>query len=154
MNTRALLVVGAFLALPGWSQEPAADTSPAAPPTFDLRSDSVKKVLRDTAATQYASVQVLETKPTEPKPVKTVQFVPPEKQPARRATKINLPTWQKVEDSTFASWLVDQVFESIVEGVFDIEHDDSLELSRVGWVECQASIDLKRETLGNGSCNN
>jgi hypothetical protein len=154
MNTRALLVVGSFLAMPAWSQESAGEAPREALPTFDLSSASVRKILRDTAATQFASVQAFEAKPPEPKPVKAVQYVPPERPANKPVSKINLPTWPREEEhGSFSSFLVDKIFETVIEEVFNLEHDDTLELSRVGWVECQASIDLKRETLGQGSCN-
>lgn len=52
MYPRALLT-GLVLASPAWSQEPVQ-------PHFDLHSESVRNIVRDTAATQYAQVRIAE----------------------------------------------------------------------------------------------
>jgi hypothetical protein len=53
MIARALLVTGALLVSPAWAQEPS----------FDLNSESVRKIVRATVATQYAEVQPIKLAP-------------------------------------------------------------------------------------------
>src|SRR5436190_24296863 len=81
MNSRALLLVGAVLALPSWSQEPAASTPAPAHLVVDLSNESIKKIVRDTAATQSATVQISEEKPVARKSVADIVFAPPVAKP-------------------------------------------------------------------------
>lgn len=88
MNPRAWLLA-ALLASPAWAQEPAptgSQTSPQTALALDLRSDAVRKIIRDTAATQYANFH--ETVP-EPAPSEPDEFayVPPEKSPEDAAPR-------------------------------------------------------------------
>lgn len=71
------------------SQTPPVVNAETAAPAFDLRSDSVRQVVRDTAATQYADTRETLAKPVESTP-KVVRYEPPEK-PAE-FSEISLPS--------------------------------------------------------------
>lgn len=141
MYTRALLVVGAFLALPAWSQEQS----------LDLSSDSVRKIIRDTAATQYAAPQLNEAKPVAPQPrtEKVVRYVPPEKPPTKQTAKLNLPAMPAPLQNSFISAVIDTL---VSEALGTDSYNDPVEMNTVSWLTCQSAIDLKRETLGQTSC--
>lgn len=65
MNSRAVLLL-ALLASPAWSQESAAEAAAPAVKPLDLRSDAVKKIVQNAAASQYGvSNQELEYVPPE-----------------------------------------------------------------------------------------
>lgn len=71
-----------------WADEPAPpESAPAHAPkaqSFDLRNESVKKIVHDTAATQFATGQVLKETPAEEQPgPRAVRYVPPEGTPKR-----------------------------------------------------------------------
>jgi hypothetical protein len=141
MNPRGWLVVGALMALPAWSQQPS----------LDLNSDTVKKIIRDTAATQYAAPQLAEMKPAGHQPMteKVVRYVPPERSPERSPAKLNLPALPAPLQSSFMSALIDTL---VSEALGTDSYDNPVETNTVSWLTCQAAIDLKRETLGQKSC--
>jgi hypothetical protein len=87
MNPRLLLLV-AWLASPAWSEEPAAELPAVTSGSFDLSNDSIRKIVRDSAVTQSALVQVSDEKPVEPESTSTIKYVPPIKEdaPVKRAT--------------------------------------------------------------------
>jgi len=126
MNSRVLLLVGAMLVSPAWSQEPA----------FDLKSDSIKKIVRDTAATQFATIQVPSEKPVAPKQVAEIKFVP-----SVAAPPVKYPT-RLPEPATPAAGL----FYTLVDAFLDVGDDSSLEFRYPLWLSCQARDDLKHAT--------
>ena len=143
MNTRAMLVVGAVLALPAWSQEPV----------LDLSAETIRKIARETAATQYAEPQLtearrIETKPETP-PEKVVRYVPPEKPSAKQVAKLNLPAMPPALQGGFVSALIDTL---VSEALGTDSYNDPVETNTVSWLTCQSAIDLKRETFGQKSC--
>jgi hypothetical protein len=79
MKPRASFLVAALLVSPAWSNEPAPISPPPPRLAFDLSNDSVKKAVRDSAATQYATLQVAAEKPAEQDPVARIDFAPPDK---------------------------------------------------------------------------
>jgi len=82
MHTRACLLA-ILLAAPAWAEEPAPATPAPAPAAqaFDLHDQAVKKIVHDTAATQYGVVQVGDASPAGPLKATpaAVRFVPVEK---------------------------------------------------------------------------
>jgi hypothetical protein len=72
-----LLLLAVLLAPPALTQETAPPLAASSTsPHFDLRSDAIRKIIRDTASTQYANVQeprpaVAESEPAE------FHYVPP-----------------------------------------------------------------------------
>ena len=63
MISRAWMLLAAALVSPAWSQEAAAVPPKVTPQSFDLHSASMQKLVRDTAATQYAPVLRVEDEP-------------------------------------------------------------------------------------------
>jgi hypothetical protein len=89
MHSRMYLFA-AFLVLPAWSQEPHAKPPEPAVSAFDLRSDAVKKIVHDTAASQYASVREANKVP-EKSETEAFVYVPPEKASAPASEPPPLP---------------------------------------------------------------
>jgi hypothetical protein len=79
MNSRAYLLA-VLLVSPAWAAEPAAEIPVTPAPSFDLRSDVVKTILRKTAATQFSNVLVPDKVPVKAERAEVV-FVPAEKPP-------------------------------------------------------------------------
>lgn len=74
MQTRTPMLIAALVALPltGWATEPASSPTPGN--SFDIHGDFVRKVINDTAASQYATdagtaVQPAPAKSADPGPV-------------------------------------------------------------------------------------
>lgn len=89
MRMRACLLI-ALLVSPAWSQEKAATDGPApAAHSFDLRNETVRKIVRETAATQFSAVYVTDDA-TAPKPAKT-EFVPAASVTEAETTTVRLP---------------------------------------------------------------
>lgn len=85
LNSRVLLLA-ALLTTSAWGAEPAADALTIMPRSLDLSSDLIREIVRESAATQLALVQVAEEKPVEIEADKTVKYVPPiKKKPVKRA---------------------------------------------------------------------
>jgi hypothetical protein len=127
MKSCALLLFAALLVSPAWSREPE----------FDLRSDSIKKIVHDTAATQSALVQLSDEKPVERKPLAKIEFVPPIATPPRKyPTRLPDPA---PPSTGFLTTLLDTL----------LGHDDE-DYSRQGpydnWLSCQAHDDQKTAT--------
>lgn len=148
MNPRTLLVVGLLLTPSAWSQESVPVAPEASRPTFDLSAAAVKKIVRDTAATQYAATPPQSLK-SESAESKAFEIVLPEAPPKKQAAKLNLPPMPApIADNGFFSALID----TLIDEALDNKPDDPVELNTIGWLTCQSAIDLKRETLGNRSC--
>jgi hypothetical protein len=126
MNSCVLLLVAAMLASPAWSQEPS----------FDLKSDSIKKIVRDTAATQFATIQVSNEKPVERKPLANIDLTPPvAAPPVKYPTRLPDPA---PPSTGFLSTLIDTLL--------DVDDDPSLGGKYPIWLSCQARDDLKSAT--------
>jgi hypothetical protein len=126
MNSGVLLLFGAMLASTAWSQQP----------TFDLRSDSIKKIVHDTAATQSALVQLSNEKPVERKPIADIEFAPPvAKPPLKYPTRLPDPA---PPSTGFLSTLIDTLL--------DVDDDYSMQWQADNWISCQARDDLKAIT--------
>lgn len=135
MNSRACLLA-ALLVSPAWSQEPAG---------FDLKSDAIKKIVRDTAATQYAYVQIAEKAPrkSETAPFK---YVPPEKPvPAREPPR--QPPARSPRPDGFLSTAVD----ILVDELLGIEGDDEVAASNE-ILQCRVQKELKTSPPGADLC--
>jgi len=88
------------------------------PQSFDRSSESIKKIVRDTAATQSAPDQLTEEKPAKRDP-STVVYVPPEKPSA----PVSEPPRQP-DASSRSDGFLSAVFETILDEVLDVEDDD------------------------------
>ena len=144
MNPRTCLLM-ALLVSPAWSQEPAAD--PPMPTTrfsarsFDLSNDSMRKIVRAGAATQFASVRVSNDTPVEPAPVK-VRFVPVEKElPAPKPPPPRLPPAPPA--GGFISALVDVLLGS---------DDFDAALQSEKWLRCEGREPMTSTSMGYDTC--
>jgi hypothetical protein len=101
-------LVGIMLVSPAWSQQPG----------FDPSSDSIKKIVRDVAATQSATVQLSEEPPAKREPFTTIEYSKPdEERPPLKSPTPRLPTAAPASDGV-VSTLVDILLD-------DDELDDS-----------------------------
>ena len=107
MKIRAALLLGTLLASAAWSGET---------PTFDLKSDAVRNIVRTSAATQFAADLVVE-KAQDAKTSKTVRFVPAEK-----AVKKERPA----PHAAPAPWEGHGFLSALVDTVIDLELDNVL----------------------------
>jgi hypothetical protein len=80
MISRAWMLLAAALLSPAWSQEAAVVPPKVTPQSFDLRGASMQQLVRDTAATQYAPVLLVEEEPPpqKPAPIESMAFASPE----------------------------------------------------------------------------
>ena len=136
MNSRVLLLVGVMLASPAWSQEPATSTPAPSALVVDLRSDSIKKIVRDTAATQFATIQLSNEKPDTRKPIEKIVFVPSVAAPAPK-----YPT--RLPDPAPRS---NGILSTLIDTLLDVDDDPSLGGKYPIWLSCQARDDLKSAT--------
>ena len=118
MLSRAVLLCGLVLALPALAQQP---------PSFGLASDSIKKIVRDNASTQYASVQMSDAKPIKRNPISAIDFTPPPKKPA--PAKLNLPVPQE------SNGLLDAIVGTILHN----DPDDPTRGKSQKWVACKST---------------
>lgn len=136
MNLRAFFLFGALLASPAWAQQP----------NFDLHSDYIKKIVRDTAATQYVSVQQAEVKPAEPEPA-TVRYVPPDKSlpPAKSAAPRPVA---EPKSNAFLSAVVD----ILVDEALGIDEDLEEQVHSDSALRCPTRDPLKTTEPGSSTC--
>jgi hypothetical protein len=136
MNPRAWLLFGAFLVSPAWSQE------------FDLRSDSVQKIVRATAATQSVAVHETAEAAATPGPAqKPVAYVPPEKPSQMR----ELPT--RLAPAAKTNPFVSAVIDSVVEDVLGVEPDPAYDFEYEKLKACQQRNADKTAAQRNEACS-
>jgi hypothetical protein len=145
MNPRPWLLA-ALLASPVWSQEPASESPTPSAPSFDLRSDAIRKIVNDTASTQFAYVREVEKSSAKTEDA-DFKYVPPEKPvaPAREPPP-KLPA-RPPESDGFLSQVVDILVDELL-GTDDIDDVTvSNELLR-----CRVQKDLKTSPPGADNC--
>jgi len=143
MNPRTILLV-ALLVSPAWSQEPAPATPAATTRSFDLHNESVKKIVHDTAATQYSVVQASQESASKPKPTETtVKFVPEEKPVVNQEPVYPTRLPEAKSSDGFLSTLIDTVLE-----------DDSVSYAELNKerLACLSRENLKTTTERVASC--
>jgi hypothetical protein len=102
----------------------------------DLHNDSIKKIVRDTAATQFAPIQLSNEKPVARKSIERIEFVVPVAVPAPKyPTRLPDPA---PRSTGFLSTQIDTLL--------DVDDDPSLEGKYPIWLSCQARDDLKSAT--------
>ena len=116
------------------------------PQSFDRNSESIKKIVRDTAATQSSAVQPSEEKPAKRDPA-TVVYVQPEKPPAPVRESPRLPDAPSRSDGFLSA-----VFETILDEVLDVEDDDVT--SRNEMLRCRVQKEQKTSPPGIDNCPN
>jgi hypothetical protein len=136
MNPRVFIMT-ALLVSPVWAQEPAS---------FDLGSDSLKKIVHDAASTQFADVRVADKAPAKSAPAE-FKYVPPEKPAAPvREPPRQLPV-QSPQPDNFVTAVVDILFDEIL-GTDDI---DDITVSNE-LLRCQVQKDIKTSPPGPDRC--
>jgi hypothetical protein len=130
MNSRALLLIAAFVTSPAWAQQPS----------FDPHSAAVKTILRATAATQFATstpVEGVEPKDPESPAELEIAEVPliAEQAPTDAGPTPPAPKRRK---HTFLSAMIDTLVESSLDNWLGTgDADDTLE-----WTSCR-KVDSK-----------
>jgi hypothetical protein len=136
MKSRALLLIAALLASPSWADESATRTQVLSPESFDRKSDSIRKIVRDFAATQSMPVQLVAERPTADS---TIEFVPAEpKHPEPPAPR--LPDAPPASDDSFFSAMIGTLVEAGIEGLLDV--DDSYRTCVSNGTHCVSSDPL------------
>ena len=144
MNLRASLLV-ALIAGPAWCQTPGAEPSAPAVTAFDLRSDAVRKIVRETAATQSAVVRIAPDKPARPESGE-IEFVPAPKGPPP-VGKINLPPPPRpVREGPLSS-----LFSLLVSELLGIDPVDEVEVAN-DVLRCRVHKELKISPPGPDNC--
>jgi hypothetical protein len=119
--------------LPAWSQDSATPSPTAAAPSFDLSSESIRQIVRATAATQFALVQVPEEKVVESDPSLTIEYVPTVRKEEPPAKVAAAPWARTAVLDGILSWLV----ETLIDEALGIEEDIP-----DPWVYCPWPVDL------------
>jgi hypothetical protein len=135
MNWRVLLL-GALLVSPAWSQEPATPSPTVTPQSFDLGSDAVKKIVLATASSQSVPVQVSREAPVKRESVTEIVYVPPELPPVVK--EIAPPPVAAPESDGFLSAAFDIAFETLVDSMLGDETDDAMQKQYDTWRACHA----------------
>jgi len=146
MKRHALLLIVALLGSPAWAQEPT-------PPTFDLSSESIRKIVHATAVTQSVALQFSQETKAESKPaVKTVVFVPPEKPPLMKdvpSPRAPAPApAPALRSNGFLAAAVDTLVGTIVDTVLD----DLVQEHATVWRPCQTRADVPTATQNHSMC--
>ena len=144
MNTRAYLLA-ALLVSPVWSQEPAAESPKPSAPSFDLRSEAIKKIVRDNASTQFAYVQVVEKAPVKSQTA-AFKYVPPEKPEA----PVHEPPRQLPAESPQSGGFVSAMFDILVDELLGIEDDDVTASNLI--LRCRMQKEIKSSPPGPDRC--
>jgi hypothetical protein len=137
MISRAWMLLAAALVSPAWSQ---------ATETFDLRSPAMQKLVRDTAATQYAPVLTVEEVPPQRKPASLededlapIETAPELRAPSSVPTSPPAPRWFRI------------LFEAVDE-ILEPDEDLELEAQYRAWNFCLANNRDKPTDQRNRSC--
>jgi hypothetical protein len=120
MASRSLLLLGVMFVSLAWSQKSAADESAPSPQSFDLSSDSIKKIVRDMAAAQSQPVRISEETPVEREADSTVKYVPPEEAQPAKSQVPRRPTAPPESDGPISA-----LIDTLVDMALDVD-DDSL----------------------------
>jgi len=128
MNARALLAVGTLLALPAWSQETA---------TFDLKSDSIRNIVRNTAATQYRVVEPVKEPRVERNPFASAVILRSED------TVLETP----LPPPTRAEPRVSPLVTSIIDTLLDIDDDEISERAKQTYLALCRQVDIVKDNV-------
>ena len=126
MSARALLLIGAMLVCPAWAQEP----------TFDLNSDSIRKIVRATAATQSVPIQLSAEPVAHREPAAILEYVPPiEAAPVKHTAPPRGPPPPPPQSDGFVSFL----FNTLVDTLLDAATGESARTQGVVWRACESA---------------
>ena len=145
MIVRSLALI-VLLSSPVWSEEPPANPPARTVRVFDLHSEALQKIVRDTASTQYAAVTVTEPPRVERNP-NEIKFVPPEKPapPARQAAR-PVPAQSRKPDG-----VVNSVIRTVVSEVLGVDPAGDVDASNA-MLRCQTEKEIKSTPPGPNSC--
>jgi len=125
MTSRSLLLLGVMFVAIAWSQEPAADEPAPTPRSFDLSSDSIKKIVRDTAAAQSVPIRISDEAPVKREPDTTIKYVPPDVAKPAKSPDPRRPTAPPESDGPISA-----LIDTLVDTALGVE-DDSLDYRSV-----------------------
>ena len=149
MKSHVFLIAG-LLASPAWSQEPAGDAPAPAARSFDVHGDAVKKIVHDTAASQYSNAQVSPEAPVDAGR-REVVYVPPEDSldpvPVRESPEQKPAAAPAPESNSFLSSL----FEFVIDQALDSEEDDGVTSSNE-MLRCRIQKEQKTSPPGIDNC--
>ena len=117
MNPRALLLIGALLGTPAWADAPS----------FDLKSDAVKQIVRDTAATQFRAVEPVKEVTPAREPYTRIVFLSPKDAARERPPPPRAPPPKPL--SPFVSAVIDSLLD-VEPGFAEESRDSFLQLCR------------------------
>lgn len=138
MNARALLLLGALFATTAGSQEPS----------FDVKSESVRNIVRTTAASQSVALPESSAARVRKEPAeKTVVYVPPEKPPLVRELPVQKP--REVKLNPFLSAVID----TVADEALDVEPDPGYEFEYEKLRACQQRNADKTSALRDAECS-
>jgi len=145
MKSRVFLIA-AVLASPAWSQEAAA---PAVKP-LDLRSDAVKKIVHDVAASQYGNARLAAEAPVEAER-REVEYVPPEdleEVPVRETAKQpDAPAPARPPDGFLSS-----IFDFLIAEALGDDQDDDVVTTSNEMLRCRIQKEQKTSPPGADRC--
>lgn len=145
MTLRAALLLGALLATPAGAQDPPPEAVSSAPKTtassFALSSDSIRHIVKATAAAQSVPVRMEKETPTAPPAERMVVFAPPE--------RIEKPAPMRSARSTASD--DDNFVSAMVGTLFDVGVDDLLDNPQ-HTIACQSRPDLGTTTERCPAC--
>jgi hypothetical protein len=131
MKSRALFLMAALLASSAWAQEPS----------FDLKSDAIRRIVHDTAASQSALVQLAKAPPVEHKLVLVTEAQHPFEAPIKIAPPRRI---EKPKPRGPVSDLVDTLVDAVVGTAVDdwLGADEGFPPGGYAkWIACQSVID-------------
>lgn len=144
MNTRAYLIA-ALLASPAWSQEPAANPPAPVAAHFDVHSEAVRKIVRDTAASQYSTVRVSNEAPIAAAPLEAnLDPVPVRESPDQAPTPAPAPESQ-------SSRLLSSMFGFLIAEALGNDEDDDITTSNE-MLRCRIQKEQKTSPPGIDNC--
>ena len=125
MTSRSFLLLGVMFVSLAWSQESSAEEPTPTPQSFDLSSDSIKKIVRDTAGAQSVPIRISEEKPLEREPDTTFKYVPPEVVQPAKSPAPRRPTAPPESDGPISA-----LIDTLVDTALGVD-DDSLDYRSV-----------------------
>jgi len=121
MTSRWFLCLIPMFLTPVWAQEPAANQPAATPRSFDLSSEAIKKIVRETAADQSVPIQISEGTTISRERDTAIRFVPPEKeQPAKEQS----PRRPAAPPEPVGP--VSALIEALVDTALGVDHDSTI----------------------------
>jgi hypothetical protein len=114
LESRALFLIGALLASSARAQEAS----------FDLKSESIRKIVHDTAATQSAPVQFVEARPAERKLVIEIEDAQPLEKPIKIAPPPNIAA-PRNNAAPESPGLLSSIIETLVDSALGVDGDDT-----------------------------